>query len=181
MPLTPFHLGPALLFGLLLFKFVDFPTSLVASVILDVEPFIVLFFGLNYPLHGFFHSFVGGSIVAVVLGFVMLRLSSVTTLVMTPFKLEQKFSSNSVFLASFLGTFSHILLDSVMHGDIMPFYPFGLNPFFGGGWFIGVELHAFCLFCFFAGVVLYGAMLIVKGIRRPKASQATAQSVNKEP
>ena len=49
MPLTPFHLGPGLLFGLLLFRYIDFPTSLIASVIVDVEPILALA-SLNYLL-----------------------------------------------------------------------------------------------------------------------------------
>ncbi len=41
MPLTPFHLGPDLFFGLLFFSYVDFPTFLVANVIVDIEPILV--------------------------------------------------------------------------------------------------------------------------------------------
>jgi hypothetical protein len=65
MPFTPYHLGPALFLGLLFLRFIDFPTFLIASVIMDVEPFLVLFFNLNYPLHGFFHSLLGGTLVAI--------------------------------------------------------------------------------------------------------------------
>ena len=65
MPFTPYHPGPGLFVGLLFLGFIDFPTFLVASVIVDVEPLLVLAFNLNYPLHGFFHSFLGGTLVAV--------------------------------------------------------------------------------------------------------------------
>ena len=51
MPFTPYHLGPGLFVGLLFLSFIDFPTFLVASVIVDVEPFMVLALNLNYPLH----------------------------------------------------------------------------------------------------------------------------------
>ena len=60
MPFTPFHLGPALFLGLLLFRLVDLPTFLAANVILDLEPLAVLLLDLDYPLHGLFHSFLGG-------------------------------------------------------------------------------------------------------------------------
>ena len=46
MPFTPFHLGPGLLLGLLLLSYVDLPTFLLASVIVDVEPFLALYFNL---------------------------------------------------------------------------------------------------------------------------------------
>ena len=67
MPLTPFHLGPALFLGLIFFRFVNLPSFLAANVVVDLEPFFVLLFGLDYPLHGFFHSFLGGSLAALAL------------------------------------------------------------------------------------------------------------------
>ena len=62
MPFTPFHFGPGLLFGLLLLSYIDFPTFLLANVIIDIEPILVLSLKLNYPLHGILHSFLGGII-----------------------------------------------------------------------------------------------------------------------
>jgi len=60
IPFTPYHLGPSGLFGILFLKWVDLPTLLIASIILDVEPILVIVFNLPYPIHGFFHSFLGG-------------------------------------------------------------------------------------------------------------------------
>lgn len=57
VPLTPFRLGLGLFLGLLLINYIDFPTFLVASIIVDVEPIMVLIFDLDYPLHDFFRSF----------------------------------------------------------------------------------------------------------------------------
>jgi hypothetical protein len=66
VPFTPFHLGPALLFGLALGTLFHLPTLLVASVVPDLEPFVVLYFHIHdYPLHGVFHSYLGSSILAV--------------------------------------------------------------------------------------------------------------------
>ena len=57
VPLTPFRLGLGLFLGLLLINYIDFPTFLVASIMVDVEPIMVLIFDLDYPLHDFFRSF----------------------------------------------------------------------------------------------------------------------------
>jgi len=55
VPFTPFHLGPALFFGLALSVAFYLPSLLVASVTPDVEPFYVMYFRVSgYPLHGFF-------------------------------------------------------------------------------------------------------------------------------
>src|SRR3990170_3348106 len=129
MPFTPFHFGPALFFGLLLFRYIHFPTFVVANVILDVEPFLVLFFELDYPLHGFFHSFPGGSIIAILLVISMIKTDKHIQDLAENLKLSQMFSSRSIWLASFAGIYLHILFDSPLYADIMPFYPFESNPF----------------------------------------------------
>ena len=77
MPYTPFHFGPGLLFGLLLLSYIDFPTFMLANVIVDIEPILVLYFDFRYPLHGFFHSFLGGTVVAFLLSVVMIRMRPV--------------------------------------------------------------------------------------------------------
>jgi len=166
MPFTPFHLGPALFFGLVLFAFIDFPTFLVANVIVDLEPFVVIFLGLDYPLHGFFHSFIGGTIVAVILAFVMFRLSNITERVMKLFHLEQTASWRRIMVASLLGVYSHILLDTPLYPDIRPFYPFDVNPFFFSDVFIAIYVYMFCIFSLLTGIIIYIVKLAVQAIKK---------------
>lgn len=65
LPLTPFHWGPSSLIGLIFFKIFDFPTLIISSVIVDIEPLYVLMFNRSLPIHGFLHTFLGGSILAI--------------------------------------------------------------------------------------------------------------------
>ena len=155
MPLTPFHLGPALFFGLLVFSAVHLPTFFVANVLVDLEPFFVLFFRLEYPLHGFFHSLLGGSIVAVVLSLVMVKVDERIQNMMRFFKLRQKYSKRSIWLASFLGVYLHIFLDSFLYTDIKPFFPILSNPFYEGSMFTSFEIYNFCVISLFLGIGLY--------------------------
>ena len=74
MPFTPFHLGPALGIGLPLRKYVHVPTFVMASVILDFEPFLVIYLGLDYPLHGYMHTFLSALLVGLLLGYVAFKL-----------------------------------------------------------------------------------------------------------
>ena len=74
MPFTPFHFGPALFLGLPLRKFMHVPTFILANVILDVEPFLILFYGLSYPLHGYSHTFLLAIVVGIALGYAMFPL-----------------------------------------------------------------------------------------------------------
>jgi len=155
MPLTPFHLGPALLLGLIFFSFLDFPTFLVANVIVDIEPVLVIFLDLDYPLHGFFHSFLGGTLVALLLAFVMNKIRGKFSALLRFFRLEQKHSFKSILLASLSGVYIHILLDSRMHTDIRPFYPLDFNPFLSSSALPGLWVHMLCVWCFVGAVVVY--------------------------
>jgi len=128
LPFTPFHLGPGLLFGLLLFNYLDLPTFLVASVIIDIEPLLALSLNLNYPPHGYLHTFMGGTIIALLLATVMSRVRGALAPLMSLFTLEQRTSFKGIVLASLSGIFSHILLDSPLYSDIRPFYPLESNP-----------------------------------------------------
>jgi len=90
MPFTSFHWGQGLLFGLLLLSYVDLPTLLVSSVITDVEPFAVLTLNLQYPLHGYLHTFLGGTIVAFLLALVMSRVRGTLLPLMSFFSLNRR-------------------------------------------------------------------------------------------
>lgn len=155
MPFTPFHLGPALLFGLVFFSYLDFPTFLVANVIVDLEPFIVLTLGLDMPLHGFFHSFLGGTLASLSLAFVMMRVGEYLKPVMRFFQLEQTPHRRSVLAAALSGVYLHIVLDARLYTDIKPFYPSTVNPLLSGSLFVGFEVYGFCVLSALAGTALY--------------------------
>jgi hypothetical protein len=97
----------------------------LASVIVDVEPFLVLFLGLRYPLHGYLHTFILAISVGLVLGYTMFLLGKFLQPFYKVFLLE---AGNSLSLRSFvvaggLGTGLHVLLDTPLYNDITPFLP----------------------------------------------------------
>ena len=155
MPFTPYHLGPALFLGLLFLSFIDFPTFLVASVIVDVEPFLVLALNLEYPLHGFFHSLLGGTLVAVLLALMMHQIRDKLSPLLSFFRLEQEVSFKSILVASLSGIYIHILLDSRIYTDIQPFYPSNYNPLLTTGILAGLDSYIFCIWSFFGAVIIY--------------------------
>lgn len=153
MPFTPYHWGPSSWIGLLLFKVLDFPALLISSVIVDVEPFCVLVFRLNYPLHGFLHSFLGGAIVAILLATALFCLRNPIIKVMKVVKLDQRSSFRKIVLTSFIGVYLHILLDAPLYTDIKPFYPLEINPFYG--LFSSYSIYTFCRISFVIGIIFY--------------------------
>lgn len=131
MPLTPFHLGPALLIGYLFRRRLDLGTFLLANVVTDVRAVLVFFGLLPEPLHGPFHqTYLGAFAVALgTAGFVLLfarqwpqTARSVST---------RPDSVSAVVLASVAGTWLHTTLDAFLHPDMRPFYPLFGNPLYG--------------------------------------------------
>ena len=162
MPFTPFHLGPALVIGIILIYYIDFPTLLVASVILDIEPFLVLLLDLNYPLHGFFHSFLGGTIIILLLSFFMFKIRPILNPITDFFKIEQKSSFLNILTASIIGIYSHILLDAPLYSDMQPFFPLNFNPFLNASGVPEITIYLFCAYCFIAAIMLFFIRLAIK-------------------
>lgn len=159
MPFTPFHWGPSSWIGLLLFKIFDFPTLLIASVIVDIEPFCVFVFNAPWHLHGFLHSFLGGSILAFFTAIIFYLLKTQIKKVMTVFKLAQTSSFKKILWTSFFGIYFHILLDSFLYTDIKPFYPLGSNPFLE--FFSYSQIYLFCGLSFLIGILFYLIRLVI--------------------
>jgi len=127
----------------------------------DIEPLCVLVFNLNHPFHGFFHSFLGGSVAAILVSIVLYLLKGEIKKIMAIFKLAQNSSFKKILWTSFFGIYFHILLDSPLYRDIRPFYPMRSNPLYG--LFSSQQIYLFCSLSFLLGIVLYlFRLLIVK-------------------
>lgn len=133
MPLTPFHLGPALLLGVLLYRWLDSPTLLVGSVIVDIRAALVVFGPFDGPVHGILTTFAGGTIVALAIGAVVLVLPQSVQSVLNYIRLADTTSVSAIFGAAIVGVSSHVILDSFLYTDTHPFYPSAWNPFFIDG------------------------------------------------
>ncbi|MFB0543285.1 MAG: hypothetical protein ACETVR_00740 [Candidatus Bathyarchaeia archaeon] len=153
MPATPFHLGPALLFGLLLFPLLDLPTFLVSNVIVDLEPFLILSLGLPGPLHGSFHSYTLGTLVALGTTLLMVLMRPLTRPIMSLFRLRQESSLKKVLVTALLGLYLHVTLDAFLYHEMRPFYPLWPNPLWG--WASRPTVYQFCILSFLPGLVLY--------------------------
>ena len=166
MPFTPYHLGPALLLGALLFPFVDLATIMMASIVLDLEPLAVIFLNLPLPLHGFFHSYLGASIAATTLSVSVYPFRSYLNKIVSLFGLYQSSSFHHIFTASIIGTYSHVLLDSFLYVEMNPFFPLIGNPFFGV--FLSSNVYIFCIILGLFGFFAY----VLRAILKPGTSDS---------
>ena len=159
MPFTPYHFGPALGFGLPLRKFMHAPTFILANVIVDVEPLLVLFLGLRYPLHGYLHTFLLAFLVGLALGYVMFLLERFFHPLYKVFLLESDETLNlkSFLVAGVLGTTLHVLLDSSLYSEMRPFYPLTINPLYNPAF--SLEVYSFCVWMGIIGIIFYVGLL----------------------
>jgi len=149
LPFTPFHFGPALFLGVI-FGYLFLPVFLVSSVIADLEPLAVIVTGIDYPLHGFFHSFIGGSIAA-------------SLVYLASKKVWKKVDGKRLLAASFAGVYLHILLDAPLYSDIKPFFPIEANPFYAPE-FSGAT-YAGCAALFLIGALLFAYRLATGSVK----------------
>jgi hypothetical protein len=129
MPFTPFHLGPGAVFKAIGGKHFSFMVFGGSQVLIDIEPGLGLIYG--WPvLHGWTHTIPGALAIGAIAGVIGRPISEfVLRLLRIGYP---PFTWTASFAGAFLGTFSHIALDALMHADIAPWRPFtAANPWYG--------------------------------------------------
>jgi len=160
MPFTPFHFGPGAVIHAVAPRRVSFIAFVAANVLIDVEPAYYMLVGQD-PLHRFFHTYVGASVVAVATVLLFLLARKLAPSVPSPNLLRWKeLSLGQVIAGAVVGGYSHIVLDSVMHADIRPWAPFSQ----ANSLYLLASIDALQDFCIGAGaaalVILAGRQLL---------------------
>lgn len=162
MPFTPFHMGPGILLKAVLQGSFSLMVFGWAQIIMDLQPLFVLVTG-DGDLHGFSHTYIGATLLAVFAALSGKYLSEVGLVLLGISRNEDpvKIIWWVSFLSAFIGTYSHVVLDSIMHSDIEPYYPLSItNQLLG---IITVnQLHQFCLYSALIGVVVYYSVQYVR-------------------
>ncbi|HJH28753.1 MAG TPA: hypothetical protein C5S51_03545 [Methanosarcinaceae archaeon] len=131
MPLTPFHIGPGLLIGEVFENKVNLISILFASILIDIRVIYCFFIGCTGRFHGPMHTFIGATVIALFIAIMVWSLKKPFKKITDIFKIQNSYSSSSIILGSFIGTWLHIILDSFMHSDIIPFWPIKSNFLLG--------------------------------------------------
>lgn len=164
MPFTPIHMGPGILikglmqgsFSLMVFGW--------TQIVMDIQPLFVLLSGEGH-LHGFSHTYVGATLLAVFSALTGKYLSQVGLFLfrITP-SIHVGIPWLVVFVSAFIGSYSHVLLDSIMHSDVQPFYPFSSNNAILK--IVPVTLlHKFCVYSGLVGAAVYYFLLFRNRIK----------------
>lgn len=162
MPFTPFHFGAGALVHSVAPRHVSFLAFCGANVLVDVEPLYYMITD-QYPIHRFFHTYVGATIAATVVVAAFALTHGIAPRLLDALGLR-KLGVRAVTLGALAGTYSHVALDSVMHADMKPFAPFSdANPLLGA--LLLNTLHGFCVL---AGIV-GGVVVLVRRLRHRRA------------
>lgn len=165
MPFTPLHMGPGILLKALLQGSFSLMVFGWAQILMDIQPLYVMISDTRHlELHGFSHTYLGATLLAILsalsgkylseFGLKLLGLSTIAQ----PIKIVWGIA----FFSAFLGTYSHVVLDSIMHSDIQPYYPFAV-----GNQLLNIidmeQLHTLCIYSGIVGGVIYYIGQLIAG------------------
>jgi hypothetical protein len=157
MPITPFHLGPGAAVKAIAPRHFSFTVFAFSQALIDLEP-IGFFFATGDPVHPYLHTYLGATLVFLAswwlgrpAGEWALRVWNAW---LSPAQArwmayEPKISTAAAGAGAFIGAYSHVAIDSIMHADMRPFAPFSD----GRPWVGFVSVETLQWLCVVAGVV----------------------------
>jgi len=141
LPFTPLHMGAVLIVKPSLDHRISLISFGVAQIAMDLEPGIRMLVGADEVLHGVTHTILGTLIIAFA---VVLLAPPIGLLILKRWNREARhykqlwlvqaevMTRGSVVAGALFGTLSHVALDSLIHHDIQPLFPFSrANPMLG--------------------------------------------------
>jgi hypothetical protein len=131
----------------------------IAQVAMDIEPLIRIIRG-SQILHGWTHTYVGATLIGLP---VMFFAPPLCRLILDKWnkylghrglgwlRSGKEIGYLAAFTGAFIGTYSHVFFDSIMHWDMVPFWPWSTANLLLG--LISAEaLHIFCIACGLIGI-----------------------------
>lgn len=133
MPITPFHIIAAAPIKAIIPRHFSWSIFTLTNIFIDLEP-ITYFIFTGIPSHKFFHSIFGATLIGLICALFFRKLCG--NYIMKWNKnlhpidrkwLEVRNPKINIFealLGGLIGAWSHLILDSMMHEDIKPLWPF---------------------------------------------------------
>lgn len=170
MPFTPFHMGPALVikagggrhFSVLVFG--------IAQVAMDIEPLVGIIRGWSV-LHGWSHTVIGATLIGLA---VFLLTPPLCEWILKRWNRELEYhglhwlrspapiTRAAAATGAFVGTYSHVLFDSIMHADMLPLRPWSESNVL----LRLMSIDALYLACVIAGIVGVLLWLLLAWLQR---------------
>jgi hypothetical protein len=131
MPITPFHFGPPTVLKAIAPGYFSFVTFGLTQVLIDIEPIFYIANG-EWPIHRFFHTYLGATIVALFIVFFCKKPGNMILVIWNSrlsesqrkwLYLDPNIPITASITGAFFGGYSHVFFDSIMHHDMKPFAP----------------------------------------------------------
>jgi hypothetical protein len=157
VPITPFHLGPGAAFKALAPRHFSFTVFAFSQGLIDLEP-IGFFLVTGDPVHPYLHTYAGATLVFVASGWagppVCEWALRVWNAWLSPAQARwlacgTVISRKAALAGAFMGAYSHVAIDSIMHGDMEPFAPFSA----ASPWLLLVSVETLQWICVAAGIM----------------------------
>jgi len=162
MPITPFHIIAAAPIKAIIPRHFSWSIFTLTNIFIDLEP-ITYFIFTGVPSHKFFHSIFGATLIGLICALFFRKLCG--NYIMKWNKnlhpidrkwLEVRNPKKFLFAAligGLVGAWSHLVLDSIMHNDIQPLWPFLTNnPILGL-----ITANSILYLC--VGLLIFGAAI----------------------
>ncbi len=168
MPFTPCHMGPGMLVKAVLGGSFSLMVFGWTQIVTDLEPLVAMLRGAG-RLHGYSHTYLGALFIALFSAATgKYAVEKAVRFVDHPLLKTVSISWWVAILSGFVGSFSHVALDSIMHADVTPFAPFSTaSPLHGLISWRGI--HEWCVYTGILGVLLYGALRLAGSSRNRSA------------
>jgi len=165
MPFTPFHFGPGALLKSIAPRQLSFTVFAFSQFLIDLEP-ALMWVVRGEPVHPYLHTYAGALPVALVAIWPGRQICEwalgVWNAQMSPAQARwlafpARIGMREAALGAFLGAYSHVAIDSLMHEDMRP-----LAPFSQAGRLTGIvaidTLHLLCVAAGIAGLLVLAAL-----------------------
>jgi hypothetical protein len=175
VPITPFHGGIGLACKGPLARRFSFTIFTATQVAIDLESAYFLFTG-QHPVHRFFHTFIGASLVCLVVATLgrplceaILRWSVRALGAERPawWDGDASISRSSALLSALVGMLGHVIPDAIMHADARPLAPFSdHNPILAL-----ISLGALHIALVALGAIGFGWMIVAARLRERRTER----------
>jgi hypothetical protein len=140
MPITPFHLGPGAVVKAMAPRHFSFTVFAFSQALIDLEP-IGFYFVTGDPVHPYLHTYLGATLVFLASWWLGRPVGEWALRVWNAWldpaqarwlAYEPRISGTAAAMGAFIGAYSHVAIDGIMHGDVLPFAPFSdARPWLG--------------------------------------------------
>lgn len=118
-----------------------------SQILIDIQPLVVLLTDKG-ELHGFSHTYIGATFIAIASALTGKYFCEIG-LRIVEMQNYNPITWRVALVSAFIGTYSHVFVDSIMHSDIEPFAPFTTDSQFLGI----VSIQTLHILCFVCGIV----------------------------